>query len=186
MIGLYLGAGAFVAGLAMGGYAMHDYMAGKAAQEKADLAEAQAKVDELASEVRTTATQSLANETAAYIAGEANAKVIYRTIEKTGADYAALHLTDPRCVIPAAGVSILVAARTGTPIAPAPDGSAGGVPGAGAAPATGHDAGRVVQPNAAGSSAVGGVPATAGNTGGNGPIPGAGAGRLRAKPVPVQ
>lgn len=145
---------AFGAGGFYGGY---EWEAGKVARAEKAQAEAQAKVDAQARAIEQEAQNKIIDMTAAFDAGEAKAKVVTRTVYAKGQQYVATNavFSNPVCVVPADGMSIVNGARAGVRTASAAAG------GAAAMPAAGSDPGRTdldaVPATPAGHGTVGGV-----------------------------
>ena len=177
---------ALLVGLAGGGLGVHWWHDSRNAARERDLAEAQAMVDELAAESQAQAAQSMEAERAAFIAGEANAKVVYRTIIEKGQQNVATYevFRNPACVLPAHVLLELNGARKGIVVAAAAGRSDGPVPGAGT-PAGRPDV-NPVPANAQGLGGVSPVQAPTSNAGGDGQVSGGGQGRLRPKPQPIK
>ncbi len=112
MLGLYLTLGAFVAGLAMGGYGAWDWQSSRQAAKERDLAEAQAMVDQKATELRAAAAEKINAMQAAYEAGELNAKTVTKTIYVKAQTYAQSTptLRAPQCNISPDGVQYIASA----------------------------------------------------------------------------
>ena len=106
---------AFVGGGLLGAGGMNWWNEAAIARAERAQAEAQAKVDQAAQEARQTAENTISDMESAYKAGEANAKIVTKTIYVKGQSYVASTpvFSNPQCVVPDDGVSILNVARTG-------------------------------------------------------------------------
>ena len=175
----YLIIGAFAAGVLSGGMGMKEWSDGRQAKHAQAQAEAQAKVDALAAQIEAAAAVKVRDIETAYTAGEANAKVITRTIYVKGQQNVANYevFRNPACVLPAVVLSELNRARAGLQTAADTSIVVPAVPAA--APGSGRTDVHVVPANASGRGNTGGVPTPPANTGGSGAVPG-----QSVRPVP--
>ncbi len=162
----------------------HSIGASAVAKHEQEVKVAQDKQDAIDKAKSDVAEHAAGEIRAAWEAGHAKARIVYRDNETKGANYAASGAitSNPECVIPRAGVSILASARAGIPITS--DTSATAVPRTGGTTGSGNDAAGSVPANAAGRGAVGGVPGATQNNGGANSVPATGAGRAHPKPIP--
>lgn len=184
MIQLVAGLVALVAIAAGGFWAGYQWEAGRWAQENEARLEAEAKVAAQAREL----TQEIANHeqdmTSAYLAGEARAKTIVRTIEVRGQQNVASDsgLSNPACVMSRDSLQLLRTALSGMRSPADPGGSIAAVPGTGTA-GTG-DVRRTLPADPAEHGAVGNVHQDAGQARNVGQVPGASV--RPPKPTPRQ
>ena len=175
---------AFLAGLTMGGAGMQSWKDGQIAKHEQAQVAAQAKIDNAARAATQEAENKIVDMEAAYLAGEANAKTITRTIYVKGQQNVAAYpvFRNADCVLPPVLLSDLNRARAGLR-APADTGEpAPSVPAAGTV--EGRPAGNAVPASPGGHGAVGGVPAPATVPSGAGQVPGSSV-RPVPKPKPV-
>ena len=116
MIALYAIVAAFVVGAGMGGYGGWDWATSRQAHKDALLVEAQQKVDALVVEQKVAAAAKVTDMQAAYKAGEANAKVVTKTVYAKGQAYVqnTPAIRNPACTVGPDGMLLLAAARAGT------------------------------------------------------------------------
>jgi len=175
---------AFLVGMLLGGSWMKEWKDGQLARHEQAQAAAQAKIDDAARAATQEAENKIIDMEAAYLAGEANAKTITRTIYVKGQQNVAAYpvFRNADCVLPPVLLSDLNRARAGVR-APADTGEpAASVPAAGAV--EGRPAGNAVPASPGGHGAVGGVPAPATVPSGAGQVPGSSV-RPVPKPKPV-
>ncbi len=180
---LYVILAVFVAGLSLGGGGVWQYKAGAEARHEKELAAAQAKVDAQAQKIATDAANKVTDMTAAYDAGEANAKTITKTVYVKGQAYVANTpaFANPACVIGADGLQLVNSARSGVQLAANTGAADGGVPATG--PAAGRQDGNAVPGAANGRGTVPNVQPQAGSTGGGGAVSGASPRRVPTNPL---
>ena len=178
--------GAFITGLALGGYGIGEWKDGQLAKKERDQAKAQQKIDEQAQQLQQQEAKRLADIQEAFDKGAAQSKTVTRTIYVKGQDYVAQTpaVRNPQCVIPVDGVRILDSAIADVRSATAAAAIFGFLPGAESAPPGNPDDGRSVPPVSTGSGGVQGVRAPAPSVDSDGGVPAASV-RAHPKPTPA-
>lgn len=168
--------------VAFGGWTW--YQRNDAVEEyEAKLAQAELDLMQAVAEKQREADNHITDMQAAYEVGEAEAKVITRTITVRGASDVVKYpvFSNPECVLPAPSLLVLNGARAGLLPAADPGEPDSAVPGPAAA--EGRQAGDALPADAGGRGAVSDVPAAPRSDGGGGAVPGQGV--RRPKPVPL-
>ena len=175
---------AFLAGLGSGGYGVYQWKEGQIAREAQKQQKAQDHIDELTRKAEQEAANKLIDMDAAFTAGEAQQKIITKTVYVKGQSYVAAApqvFANPQCVLPDGSLQ-LVNSETALLRATA----AANVFGFGV-PDTGRPAGRgngdVVLSPPAKPATVEGVRPQVQSPGGAREVPGSGVQR-RPKPTP--
>ena len=182
-ITLYLLAGAFLVGILSGAGGMNWWAETKQARLERAQAAAQAQIDALAAKAQTEAANKITDMTAAYEAGEANAKTVTRTIYVKGQQVVAATpaFANPACVVGADGLQLLNGARAGVQLAANTAAIDGSVPATGAA--AGRQDGDVVSGAVTGRGGVPNVQPAAGSVGSGGQVSGASARGVPKNPL---
>ena len=99
----YLLIAAFLAGLGAGGYGVYQYEEGVQARQAQKQQKAQERIDELTRKAEQDAANKLIDMDAAFAAGEAQQKIITKTVYVKGQSYVAAApqvFANPQCVLP--------------------------------------------------------------------------------------
>ena len=179
----YLLIAAFLAGLGAGGYGVYQYEEGVQARQAVKQREAQDKIDALTRKAEQDAANKLIDMDAAFAAGEAQQKIITKTVYVKGQSYVAAApqvFANPQCVLPDGSLQ-LVNSETALLRATAAANVFGfGVSDTGGS--TGRGNGNVVLSPSAKPATVEGVRPQVQPPGGTGQVPGSG---VQRPPKPV-
>ncbi len=139
---------------------------------KVKVEEAQKKIDAQAAKIEQDAANHITDMQASFDAGEAQAKIVTKTVYVKGQTYVQNTpvFRNPDCVIPADGLRLINDQRASLQITTAAD--ILGVPVPHAAAGAGRQAGDVVLTEPSGHSPVGGVHPQVQQSGGSGGVPG--------------
>ena len=175
---------AFLAGLGSGGYGVYQWKEGQIARQAQKQEKAQAHIDELTRKAEQEAANKLIDMDAAFAAGEAQQKIITKTVYVKGQSYVAAApqvFANPQCVLPDGSLQ-LVNSETALLRATAAANVFGfSLPDTGGS--TGRGNGNVVLSPPAKPPVVEGVRPQVQSPGGTGQIPGSGVQRP-PKPTP--
>jgi hypothetical protein len=168
----YLLLAAFLAGLTIGGAGINSWKDGQIAKHQQAQAEADAKIRAQAAAATQEAENKIVDMTAAFEAGEANAKTITKTVYVKGQSYVASQpvFSNPLCVVPPDGMLVLNRQRASLRAAADPADFAPSVPAPGSD--QGRPAGNALPPSDSGQRPVGGMPPPASSPGGGGQVSG--------------
>jgi hypothetical protein len=175
---------AFLGGLAVGGGGMYQWKAGQEARHEQEQRAAQDKIDALAAKAKQDAENKLVDMDAAFQAGEAQQKVITKTVYVKGQSYVAAApqvFANPQCVLPDSSLQLINSEAASLRTAAAANVFGFGVPDTGG-PA-GRPNGNVVLSPPAKPATVEGVRPQVQPSGGTGQVPGSGVQRP-PKPTP--
>lgn len=182
---VYLLAAAFAVGALVGGGGVNWWKDASIARHEKQQAEAQAVIDEQGRKIAADAANKQIDMTAAYEAGEANAKTVTRTVYVKGQQLVASTpaFSNPACDIGADPLRLLNAQRQGAGVSVAANtgGADAAMPGAGAA--TGRQNGDSLSGPAVGRGNVPNVQPAAGGAGSGGQVSGASPRRVPENPL---
>ena len=175
---------AFVVGMALGGSWMKEWKDGQIARHEQAQIAADDKIKAAADAAEREAANKILAVEAAYIAGEANAKIVVQKVYVKGQSYVSSQpvFQNPACVVPADGMLAINRARASLRTTTDSADIAPSVPATGTV--EGRPAGNAVPASTSGHGAVGGVPATPAVPSGNSQVPGPSV-RPVPKPKPV-
>ena len=175
---------AFVVGMALGGSWMKEWKDGQIAKHEQAMARVGAEIQAAADAAEQVAANKIIDMEAAYIAGEANAKIVVQKVYVKGQSYVSSQpvFQNPACVVPADGMLAINRARASLRTTTDSADIAPSVPAAGAA--EGRPAGNAVPASPSGHGTVGPMPAPARPTDSGGQVPGPSV-RPVPKPKPV-